>query len=306
MIGKRTLFFSLLFLCGAWMFPARLSAHPDAEALPDTSGPLTFLVPEKLKKADFFPPGRKTPLFQKIEDVQRILADKKMPLTVDSVSVFQDGFLLHSNATPALVRYILKYKLLSDKLVWSEENKEDKSVQFKVETADKQLFFITFPKEKYLLVQPLIPMRAVPKFACPGLLKLVPDDALIAFLWPNPGGIPEYPLMGELQSISMYVRYLAGEPRPVYTEIVMPANSPESAAKIAAACKDFFDGVYKNASRLGKIPRSLVNAFVVSCSGDTAKIHVSLTDEHAKLFLTLFMTSLSNAIEPFALPDKLK
>lgn len=321
----QTLFVILLFM---GFFSMIAIAHEDYEALPNVSGAVTFFRLDKIAEAPFLPALKSTPLYKEIDRIQNTLEKKKMPIKAESLAVFPDGFLLKSNATPATVRYILKYKVLSDKLTWEEhvmeemnptiitKEKSDKEVKheqekekivkktyFTIKNAEGETFVITFPLEHYILVRTLIPHNAIEPLSAKPLLKDTPDDVVLALLWPDPGVSAQYPLMGELKSVSVYIRYLKGEPRPVFAEVNMPAKSEESAIKITCACKEFFDEIYKKASKVGEIPKDMVNAFVVSSSGTTTKIHSSLTDDNAKLFLTLFLTALSDAIAPFEPPE---
>ena len=140
------------------------------------------------------------------------------------------------------------------------------------------------------------------------LLKDVPADAVVAYVWPDPGATAEYPMMGELKSISFHVAgHAASEASgPVRAEIAMPAKSPESALKIQTACQSTIDEVYAEAAKLGKIPRELVGAFTVARKDAVVTIRIALPDDMAKYFFTTFAEALRDMVSPLAVPDSLQ
>ena len=127
-----------------------LSAHPAGDFLPPRSGPVTLLAPGKLKNAPFLPDTKENPLFLAYEEMLGKLEAKHIQVEVRSLAVFEDGFLLNSTATPATVRYILKYKLLDDKIAWTESGEGD-AVAFNLTVPDSGSFRITFPAKDWLL-----------------------------------------------------------------------------------------------------------------------------------------------------------
>ena len=148
--------------------------------------------------------------------------------------------------------------------------------------------------------------ESAPAASAAALLKTVPDDAVMAYVWPEPGASAEYPLMGELNSISFHVVRDEKDSRPVHAEIVMPAKSAEAALKIQTACRDSIEQVYREAAKLGRIPDELVNAFTVTRKEAEVAIHIALPDDMAKYLFTQFATALQEEVRPFAVPDKLK
>ncbi len=298
-----------------------LSAHPAGDFLPSASGPVTLLTPAKLKDAPFLPDTKDNPLFLAYEEMLGKLEAKHIQVEVRSLAVFEDGFLLNSSATPATVRYILKYKLLDDKIAWTESGGGD-AVAFNLTVPDSGSYRITFPAKDWLLFtanrppdpaddpseakKPGSEKKNEPAVSVPELAKALPDGAVMAYVWPEPGATPEYPLLGELKSISFYVVRDAADKRPVHAEIVMPAKTPEAALKIQTACRDSIGNVYQEAAKLGRIPPELVNAFTVTRKDAEVSIHIALPDDMAKYLFTRFATALQDEVRPFAVPDKLK
>jgi len=298
-----------------------LSAHPAGDFLPPGFGPVTLLAPDRIKDAPFLPDTKDNPLFLAYEEMLAKLEAKHVTIKVRSLAVGPNGFLLNSTATPAVVRYILKYKLLDDKIAWTESGDAD-SVSFNLTVPDGGAFRITFPAKDWLLCsvnRPPAPaddpgtekpapatQEAAPAVSAAELLKTLPDDAAMAYVWPEPGPTPEYPLLGELKSISFHIVRDAADKRPVHAEIVMPAKSPEAALKIQMACRDKITSVYQDAAKLGKIPSELVSAFTVERKGNEVAIHIALPDDMAKYLFTQFATALQEEISPFAVPAELK
>lgn len=298
-----------------------LSAHPAGDFLPSGSGPVTLLAPGKLKNAPFLPDTKDNPLFLAYEEMLGKLEAKHIQVEVRSLAVFEDGFLLNSTATPATVRYILKYKLLDDKIAWTESGEGD-AVAFNLTVPDSGSFRITFPAKDWLLFtankppapaddpseakKPESEKKNEPAVSVPELMKALPDGIVMAYVWPEPGATPEYPLLGELKSISFHVVRDAADKPPVHAEIVMPAKTPEAALKIQTACRESIGNVYQEAAKLGRIPPELVNAFTVTRKDAEVAIHIALPDDMAKYLFTRFATALQDEVRPFAIPDKLK
>ena len=301
-----------------FMLTVPLEAHPAGDFLPPGSGPVTLLAPDKIKDAPFLPDAKDNPLILAYEEMLAKLEAKHIRIEVRALAVGEDGFLLHSTATPATVRYILKYKLLDDRIAWTESGDAD-NVSFNLTVPDGGAFRITFPAKDWLLCAVNRPPEPAddpgtekPAAAAPvavsaaALLKALPDDAVMAYVWPEPGATPEHPLLGELKSISFHIVRDATDKRPVHAEIVMPAKSPEAALKIQRACQDTITQVYTEAANLGKIPPELVNAFTVTRKNAEVAIHIALPDDMAKYLFTQFATALQDEIKPFAVPDELK
>ena len=298
-----------------------LSAHPAGDFLPPGSGPVTLLAPDRIKDAPFLPDTKDNPLILAYEEILGKLEAKHIKIEVRSLAVGEDGFLLQSTATPATVRYILKYKILDDKIAWTESGEGDK-VAFNLTVPDSGSFRITFPAKDWLLCTvnrppapaddpgTVKPASAASETAqvvsASKLLKALPDDAVMAYVWPEPGPTPEYPLLGELKSISFHIVRDAADKRPVHAEIVMPAKTPDAALKIQRACQDKITGVYQEAAKLGRIPPELVNAFTVARKDAEVVIRIALPDDMAKYLFTQFATALQEEIRPFAVPDGLK
>jgi len=298
-----------------------LSAHPAGDFLPPGSGPVTLLTPGQIKNAPFLPDTKDNPLFLAYEEMLAKLEAKHITIKVHSLAVGPDGFLLNSTATPATVRYILKYKILDDRIAWTESGDADK-ISFNLTVPDGGAFRITFPAKGWLLCSVNRPPAPAddpgmekPASAAQGsallvsaseLLKKLPDDTVMAYVWPEPGPTPEYPLLGELKSISFHIVRDAADKRPVHAGIAMPAKSPEAALKIQRACQDKLTRVYQDAAELGKIPSELVNAFTVAKKENEVVIRIALPDDMAKYLFTQFATALQEEISPFAVPDKLK
>ena len=303
------------------MLALPLSAHPAGDFLPPGSGPVTLLAPDRIKDAPFLPDTKDNPLILAYEEMLAKLEAKHITIKVRSLAVGEDGFLLQSTATPATVRYILKYKLLDDKIAWTESGDAD-NVSFNLTVPDGGAFRITFPAKDWLLCavnRPPAPaddpgtektaaaaQENAQVVSAAKLLKALPDDVAMAYVWPEPGATPEYPLLGELKSISFHIVRDEADKRPVHAEIVMPAKTPEAALKIQRSCQDTFDQVYGEAAKLGKIPPELVNAFTVTRKDAEVAIHIALPDDMAKYLFTQFATALQDEIKPFAVPDKLK
>ena len=305
-----------------------LAAHPAADFLPASPGPVTLIAPEQLKNAPFLPDTKNNPLFLAYEEMQNKLEAKHIKLTVHALAKYDEGFLLHSTASPAIVRYVLKYKILGDDIAWTESGTADDPI-FTLTIPDNGSFRITFPAKDWLLFAANRPPEPVddtlslatdaaksaptakkepsshPVFSAE-LLKAVPDDAVLAYVWPEPGALPETPLMGELESLSFYIVHDEKDKRPVHAEIVMPAKTSDAALKIQKACRETIDRVYQEAAKLGKVPDELVNAFTVTRMDTEVAIHILLPDDMAQYFFTQFALTLQEEIRIFALPDDLK
>ena len=303
-------------------FAEPLAAHPAGDFIPAAAeGPVTLLAPDRIKDAPFLPDAEYNPLYLAYKDFRNKLEDNHISVKVHSLAVCGDGFLLNSTATPATVRYILKYKILDDRIAWSESGTPENPV-FHLTIPENGSFRITFPAKDWLLCtenRPPAPAddpvpegktppakKNAPPVSSAALLKAVPDDAVMAYVWPEPGAMPEYPLLGDVGSISFFVVRKEEDKRPVHATIAMPAKSSETAEKIRKVCQDRITQVYMDAAQLGEIPPELVNAFVVSRNDNEIGIHITLPDDMAKYFFTLFATTLLEEISPFAVPDKLK
>jgi len=304
----------------AVLLSATLYAHPAWEYLPETDGPVTLVAPELARQAAFLPDEKDNPVLHAYAEFQSKLKAKRLNETVESLAVFPDGFLAKTSASPATVRYILKYKILGEDYTWTESG-TDGDTAFSLSLPDKGSFRITFPAKGWLLFAANRPPAPAddPALAVPGepkpvaaktaaaLLKDVPENAVVAYVWPEPGATAEYPLMGELGSISFHVAgHKASESGPVRAEIAMPAKTPESALKIQTACQSTIDEVYAEAAKLGKIPQELVGAFTVSRKESVVTIRIALPDDMAKYFFTTFAESLRGMVQPLAVPDKLQ
>ena len=321
---KSTAFFSarsvrLCIFAALLGLAAPLAAHPAGDFLPDSPGPVTLLAPDRIKDAPFLPDSKSNPLLLAYDELLGKLEAKHISLKVSSLAVFGDGFLLNSSASPATVRYILKYKLLGEQIAWTETGDTDHPA-FNLTIPDSGSFRITFPAKDWLLFaankppepadDPTEAKKPEPKDDAPAvsaasLLKKLPDDAAMAYVWPEPGATAEYPLLGELESISFHIVRDAADKRPVHAEILMPAKTAEAALKIQNSCRDMIGGVYQEAAKLGKIPQELVNAFTVTRNGADVAIHIALPDDMAKYLFTQFAAALQEEITPFAVPDKL-
>ena len=301
-------------------FAVPLAAHPSGDHFPEVPGPVTLLAPEQVKKAQFLPDAKNNPLFLAYEEILGKLEAKHINAAVHSLTVFGEGFLLNSSLSPSTVRYILKYKLLGDGIAWTESGDSD-DPSFNLTVPDSGSFRITFPAKDWLLFaanrppEPADDPSEAGKTESGGktgaasstsLLKSLPDDVVMAYVWPSPGATEEHPLLGELESISCHIVRDAADKRPVHTEIVMPAKTPEAALKIQHACQDKISQVYQEAAELGKIPPELVNAFTVARKDAEVSIHIALPDDMAKYLFTQFATALQEEIRPFAVPDALK
>ena len=298
-----------------------LAAHPAGEIFPSADGPVTLLTPDQVRDAPFLPDAKNNPLFLKYEDMLAKLAEKHIKLNVQSLAVFDEGFLLNSAASPATVRYILKYKLLGENFTWTETGDADHPA-FNLTIPDNGSFRITFPAKDWLLFMANRPPEPADdpsetkkpedrdkkesSVSAASLLESLPDDVAMAYVWPAPGATPEYPMMGELKSLSFHVVRDAQDKRPVHAEIVMPAKTADAALKIQRSCQDTIAQVYGEAAKLGKIPSELVNAFTVTRKDAEVAIHIALPDDMAKYLFTQFAAALQEEIKPFAVPDKLK
>jgi len=311
-------------LCAALLgLAAPLAAHPAGDHLPPSSGPVTLLAPDRIKDTKFLPDPKNNPLILAYEEILSKLEEKHIPVTVHALAAYDEGFLIHSDASPATVRYILKYKLLGEQIAWTESGTAEDPA-FTLTIPDNGSFLITFPAKDWLVFaanRPPAPVDdapasktgdttvekpSAPAVSAAALLKAAPDDAVMAYVWPEPGATAEYPLLGELKSITFFVTRDAKEKRPVRAQIVMPAKTPEAALKLKKACQDKFDEVYENAAKLGKIPDELVNAFTVVRQDDEVTIHINLPDDMAEYMFTQFAAALQEEIRLFAVPDKLK
>ena len=313
----------LAVLCGA------LHAHPAWEYLPATDGPVTLIAPDLAREGAFLPDAKDNPVLRSYDEFVAKLKAKRLNVSIHSFTVFPDGFLLNTSATPATVRYILKYKILGEDYTWTESEKDGGAV-FTLSVPEKGSYRITFPAKEWLLFtanRPPAPAddpaiakasgaaETKPDVDLPPtaseLLKAVPSDAAIAYLWPEPGATPEYPLMGELRSISFHVagQTASAEGKasaPVLAEIAMPAKTPDSALKIQNACQSTIDEVYAEAAKLGKIPQELVGAFTVTRKDAVVTIRISLPADMAKYFFTTFAQALQGMVSPLAVPEKLQ
>ncbi len=302
-------------------FAVPLAAHPAGDYLPETEGTVTLLTPDQIKDAPFLPDAKSNPLFLAYEDIADKLEAKHIKLTVHSLAVFEEGFLLNSSASPSTVRYILKYKLLGDEIAWTESGDADHPA-FNLTIPDGGSFRITFPAKDWLLCmanrppepaddpteakKPESKDNAPASVSAASLLKALPDDAVIGYVWPGPDATAEYPLLGELESISFHIARDEKDKRPVHAEIVMPAKNAEAALKIQKSCQDTISQVYDEAANLGKIPPELVNAFTVTRKEKEVAIRIALPDDMAKYLFMQFAAALQEEIKPFAVPDKLK
>ena len=301
---------------------APLAAHPSGDHFPDAAGPVTLLAPEQIKAAPFLPDVKNNPLLLAYEELLGKLEAKHIEVKVHSLAVFDEGFLLNSSASPSTVRYILKYKLLGDGIAWTESGDADHST-FNLTVPDSGSFRITFPAKDWLLFAANRPPEPADDPSQAGktekgsgkkeaavsaasLLKALPDDIVMAYVWPEPGSTEEYPLLGELESISCRIVRDEKDKRPVHTEIVMPAKNADAALKIQHSCQDKISQVYQEAAKLGKIPSELVNAFTVTRKDAEVATHIALPDDMAKYLFTQFAAALQEEIKPFAVPDKLK
>ena len=299
-----------------------LAAHPAGDYFPEAAGPVTILTPDQVKDAPFLPDSKNNPLFLAYEELLGKLEAKHIKVTVHSLAVFHEesGFLLNSSASPATVRYILKYKLLGEQFTWTETGDADNPA-FNLTVQDGGSFRITFPAKDWLLCLPNRPPEPAddpaeakkpenkekkPAVSASSLLKALPDGVAMAYVWPEPGALPETPLMGELESLSFHIVRDAQDKRPVHAEIVMPAKTAEAALKIQRSCQDTITQVYDEAAKLGKIPPELANAFTVTRKENEVSIHIALPDDMAKYFFTTFAEALQGMVRPFAVPDKLK
>ena len=297
-----------------------LAAHPAGDFFPEAAGPVTLLTPDQVKNAPFLPDAKNNPLVLAYEELLGKLEEKHIKVSVHSLAVFGEGFLLNSSASPATVRYILKYKLLGEQYTWTETGNADHPA-FNLTIPDGGAFRITFPAKDWLLFtenkppepaddpseakKPENKEKASPVSAS-SLLKSLPDGVAMAYVWPEPGATPEYPILGELESISFHVVRDAQDKRPVHAEIVMPAKTADAALKIQRSCQDTITQVYSEAAKLGKIPAELVNAFTVTRNDAEVAIRIALPDDMAKYLFTQFASSLQGMVQPFAVPDKLK
>ena len=297
-----------------------LAAHPAGDYLPETDGPVTLLTPDQVKDAPFLPDAKHNPLFLAYEEMLGKLEANHIKLNVRSLAVFGEGFLLNSSASPSTVRYILKYKLLGEQIAWTEPG-DAENPAFNLTGPDGGAFRITFPAKDWLLFienKPPEPAadpseakqpeskEKTPAVSAASLLKALPDGVALAYVSPEPGATPEYPLMGELESVSFHVVRDAKDKRPVHAELVMPAKTADAALKIQKACQDKIAQVYGEAAKLGEIPPELVNAFTVTRKDAEVTIRIALPDDMAKYFFTTFATALQDEVRPFAVPDKLK
>lgn len=303
---------------------APLAAHPAGEYLPETDGAVTLIVPDKLKDAPFLPDTKDNPLFLVYDEILKKLEAKHVRVTVHALAKYDEGILLNSTASPATVRYILKYKVLGDDIAWTESGDTDNPV-FNLTVPDSGAFRITFPAKDWLLFAVNAPPAPVddtesakpapaskkepsssPAVSAASLLKALPDDSLLALVWPEPGATAEYPLLGELKGLSFHIVRNASDKRPIHAEIAMPAKTDEAALKLKKACQDKFDEVYRNAEKEGTVPDELVNAFTVVREDAKVTVHILLPDDMAKYMFSQFATALQDEIRPFIVPDKLK
>ena len=127
-----------------------LAAHPAGDYLPQVEGSVTLLTPDLVKDAPFLPDAKSNPLFLKYEDMLAKLEAKHIKLNVHSLAVFGEGFLMNSSASPATIRYILKYKILGEQIAWTETGDADHPA-FNLTVPDGGSFRITFPAKDWLL-----------------------------------------------------------------------------------------------------------------------------------------------------------
>ena len=305
------------------LFSGTLCAHPAWEHLPDTPGPVTLIAPELARTAQFLPDEKDNPVLQAYSEFLAKLKAKSLKVDIKSFAVFPDGFLPNSSATPATVRYVLKYKVLGGDYTWTESETDGRK-SFALTIPGGGSYQITFPADGWLLFlanRPPAPADDpglaashekakpdTPKTAAE-LLKDIPAQAAIAYIWPEPGTTAEYPMMGELESVTFHVTG-ADTPSPsvrsVRAEIAMPAKTPEAALKIQNACQSTIDEVYAEAAKLGKIPTELVGAFTVARKEAVVTIRIALPPDMAKYFFTTFAEALRGGIQPLEVPDKLK
>ena len=319
-LSMRTACAASLAVAASLALAVPLSAHPAGDFLPAGQGPVTLLAPARIKDAPFLPDSKDNPLFLAFQAMQDKLEAKRIKIEVHSLAVFDDGFLIHSTASPATVRYILKYKLLGDQIAWTESGEADNPV-FNLTVPDNGSFRVAFPAKEWLICSVIAPPEpaddaaakpvpsageSAPAASAAALLKTVPDNVVMAYVWPEPGATADYPLMGELNSISFHVVRDGKDSRPVHAEIVMPAKTSDAALKIQKGCQDRISQVYQDAAKLGKIPPELVNAFTVTRKETEVTIHIALPDDMAKYLFTQFATALQEEVRPFAVPDKLK
>ena len=140
-------------ICGSALLlslAAPLAAHPSGDFFPDAPGPVTILTPDQVENAPFLPDAKNNPIFLAYEELASKLEAKHVNVKVHSLAVFNDGFLLNSSASPATVRYILKYKLLGDGIAWTESGDAD-NPSFNLTVPDNGSFRITFPAKDWLL-----------------------------------------------------------------------------------------------------------------------------------------------------------
>ena len=319
---KSTAFFSVRAALAAVLLAlaAPLAAHPAGDFFPETDGPVTLLTPGRVKDAPFLPDAKNNPLFLAYEELAGKLEAKHIEVKAHSLAVFDEGFLLNSSASPATVRYVLKYKILGEKYAWTETGDADHPA-FNLTIPDGGSFRITFPAKDWLLFTENKPPEPAddpseankaekkeksPVVSAASLLKSLPDDVVMAYVWPEPDATAEYPLMGELKSLSFHIARDAQDKRPVHAEIVMPVKTAEAALKIQRSCQDTIAQVYGEAAKLGEIPSELVNAFTVTRNDAEVTIRIALPDDMAKYLFKQFAAALQEEIKPFAVPDKLK
>ena len=301
---------------------APLAAHPAGDYFPAIPGPVTLLAPEQVKDAPFLPDAKNNPLLLAYEEILGKLEEKHISIKVHSLAAGDEGFLLNSTASSSTIRYILKYKLLGDGIAWTETGSAD-DPSFNLTIPDSGSYRITFPAKDWLLFTANRPPEPAadpseagkkdfgknapePALSAASLLKAIPDSAAMAYVWPAPGATTEYPMLGELKSISFHIVRDAADKRPVHAEIAMPAKSVDAALKIQKACQDTIAQVYSEAAKLGKIPPELINAFTVTRKDAEVAIHIALPDDMAKYLFTQFAAALQEEIRPFAVSDKLK
>ena len=124
------------------------------------------------------------------------------------------------------------------------------------------------------------------------LLNVLKTDAMVSYTLLEPQSSPDYPLLGELISITCNIVRDENDTRPVHADIFMPAKSRNAALKIQYACRETIEQVYRNASQLGPIPSELVDAFTVELNDNEITIHIALPDEMAKYLFAQFFSAL--------------
>ena len=124
------------------------------------------------------------------------------------------------------------------------------------------------------------------------LLNVLKTDAMVSYTLFEPQSSPDYPLLGELTSITCNIVRDKNDTRPVHADIFMSAKSHDAALKIQCTCQATIEQVYRDASQLGPIPSELVDAFTVELNDNEITIHIALPDEMAKYLFAQFFSAL--------------